>query len=124
LKNIKKQFWFDPETDRLLREYSKRTGINQSNIVRMLIRGYQPREKPDERFYNCMRQLYGISNNLNQIAVIANKTGKYDSIWLIDEITKINKLTVDLEQHFLRPVYEPLIRKGSDNLYGTNQQRL
>ena len=104
MKNIKKQFWFDPETDGLLRDYSKHTGINQSNIVRMLIRGYQPREKPDERFYNCMRQLYGISNNLNQIAVIANKTGKYDSIWLIDEITKINKLTVDLEQHFLRPV--------------------
>ena len=97
---------------------------NMSAFIRkMAIDGYIVKlDLPELR--ELVRLLRSYSNNLNQIAVIANKTGKYDSIWLIDEITKINKLTVDLEQHFLRPVYEPLIRKGSDNLYGTNQQRL
>ena len=67
MKKKKKQFWFDEETDQMLKDYSKRTGINQSQIVRMLIRGYQPKEKPDVQFYAYMRQLYGISNNLNQL---------------------------------------------------------
>ena len=41
----------------------------------MLIRDYEPREKPDKRFYVAMQEMYAIGNNLNQLAAKANSLG-------------------------------------------------
>ena len=113
MKKKKKQFWFDEETDQMLKDYSKRTGINQSQIVRMLIRGYQPKEKPDVQFYAYMRQLYGISNNLKQLATIANKYKTIDSSRLTTAIEEINGFMLEIERHFLVPEEEnPFERKN------------
>lgn len=113
MKKIKKQFWFDEETDLMLKDYSKRTGINQSQIVRMLIRGYRPKEKPDNQFYTYMRQLYGISNNLNQLATIANKYKTIDSSRLVNAIEAMERFTLEIERHFLVPESDnPFIRKN------------
>ena len=101
MKKIKKQFWFDEETDQKLKDYSRRTGINQSQIVRMLIRGYRPKEKPDNQFYTCMRQLYRISNNLNQLATIANKYKTIDSSRLANAIEDVKRCTLEIEHQFL-----------------------
>ncbi len=112
MKNIKKQFWFDEETDQKLKDYSRRTGINQSQIVRMLIRGYRPKEKPDNQFYTYMRQLYGISNNLNQLATIANKYKTIDSSRLANAIEDVNHFTLEIEHLFLASEKEnPFERK-------------
>ena len=42
----------------------------------MLLIGYEPREKPDERFYDVMRELSAIGNNINQLAHQANARGE------------------------------------------------
>ncbi len=39
---------------------------------------YEPREKPDQRFYEAMHQLYAIGNNINQIVRRANSLGFAD----------------------------------------------
>ena len=38
----------------------------------MLLNNYEPKEKPDGRFYEAMRQLSAIGNNINQIAHTVN----------------------------------------------------
>lgn len=48
----------------------------------MLLRGYEPREKPDERFYDVMRELSAIGNNINQLAAKANTLGFADATQL------------------------------------------
>ena len=44
-----------------------------------MIMGSCPKERPDNRYFIVMRQLIGISNNLNQIAKKANTLGFIDA---------------------------------------------
>ena len=52
--------------------------MTEAALIRLLIRGYEPREKPDERFYDAMRELSAIGNNINQLAIKANALGFVD----------------------------------------------
>ena len=46
--------------------------LNESALVRLLMKGYEPKEKPDECFFEAMRELSSIGNNINQLARKAN----------------------------------------------------
>ena len=48
------------------------TCLNESSLIRLLMKGYAPKEKPDERFFEAMRELSAIGNNINQIARSVN----------------------------------------------------
>lgn len=50
-RTIKKQVWLSPQEDAELKRKVRLTGLTKAALVRMLIRDYEPREKPDERFY-------------------------------------------------------------------------
>ena len=100
---IKKQFWFTPEEEAEFRRKVALTGLPQSSIIRMLIKGYEPREKPDERFYDVMRELSAIGNNINQLAVKANTLGFVDAPQLKKEAERWHKFQADVERTFLRP---------------------
>lgn len=72
MKRIKKQFWLSEKENADFMKKVELSGLSQSALLRILIKGYEPREKPDDRFYDLMRQFYAMSNNLNQIAIKAN----------------------------------------------------
>jgi len=42
----------------------KKTGLSREAYIRSLLLGYAPKEKPDARFYEVMRELSAIGNNL------------------------------------------------------------
>ena len=71
-KNIKKQIWIDAKEDELLKKKSKQSGLSESEFVRSLIKGYRIKQQPTEEIKSFQRELYGIANNINQIARIAN----------------------------------------------------
>ena len=100
---IKKQFWFTPEEETEFRRKVALTGLPQSSVIRMLIKGYEPREKPDERFYDVMRELSAIGNNINQLAAKANTLGFVDAPQLKKEAERWHKFQADVERTFLRP---------------------
>ena len=79
MKRIKKQFWLSEKENADFMKKVELSGLSQSAVLRILIKGYEPREKPDDRFYDLMRQFYAMSNNLNQIAIKANSLGFVDS---------------------------------------------
>ena len=71
-QRIKKQFWFSPQEAKELKRKAKLCGITETAVIRILLRGYEPREKPDAIFYDTMRELSAIGNNINQLAAKAN----------------------------------------------------
>ena len=102
-KRIKKQFWLSPKDAEELKRKAELAGLTETAVVRLLIRGYEPREKPDERFYDAMRELSAIGNNINQLAIKANALGFVDSQMLKNEALRWHKFQAAIEREFLRP---------------------
>lgn len=103
-KRIKKQYWLSPEDNAELRRKVQLAGIPESSVIRILIRGYEPREKPDDRFYNVMRELNAIGNNINQLVAKANALGFVDVPMLKNEMEKWAKFQLVVEREFLAPI--------------------
>ena len=61
------------------------------------------KEKPDDRFYDVMRELSSIGNNINQLAAKANTLGFIDAPMLKNEAAKWNKFQSEIERTYLRP---------------------
>ena len=102
-KRIKKQFWLSPKDAEELKRKAELAGLTETAVVRLLIRGYEPREKPDGRFYDAMRNLSAIGNNINQLAAKANTLGFVDAPQLKKEAERWHKFQADVERTFLRP---------------------
>ena len=64
-----------PEELANLEQAAALSGMNRSNYLRMLIRGYLPRQTPPEPFQEAMRQLREISGSMAQIAYTAQAQG-------------------------------------------------
>lgn len=102
-KRIKKQYWLSPEDNAELKRKVKLAAISETAVIRILIRGYEPREKPDDRFYNAMRELNAIGNNINQLVAKANALGFVDAPMLKNEALRWHRFQADIEATFLRP---------------------
>ena len=87
-KTIKKQFWITPEDDEILKLKCEKACLSEAALMRYLIIGYEPREKPDERFYKSMNDLSAIGRNIN----------------LAEELNKLKALRTKIEMLYLRPV--------------------
>lgn len=86
-----------------LKRKAKLCRITQSSLIRILLNGYEPRQAPDERFYEAMRQLSAIGNNLNQLARKANSFGLLDGAEFKRQAEKLWSLQNEIEKEFLRP---------------------
>ena len=84
-QRIKNSSGFPPQDARELKRKAKLCGITETAVIRILLHGYEPKEKPDARFYEAMRQLSAIGNNINQLAVKANTLGFIDAPMLKTE---------------------------------------
>ena len=86
-----------------LKRKAKMCRITQSALVRILINGYEPRQAPGERFYEAMRQLSAVGNNLNQLARKANSLGFFDRAEYKRQAEALWRLENEIEKEFLRP---------------------
>ena len=88
-RRIKKQIWLNDEEEYIMKCKSQAVGMNASDYIRHLIVGYKPKEKPSEQFYEEIKNIRNIGNNINQIARIANAKGVIDVPHLKKEIDKV-----------------------------------
>ena len=100
-RNIKKQIWLDTKEDELLKRKSKEAGLSEAEFIRSLIKGYRIKAQPTEEIKNFQRELYGIANNINQIARIANS--KYSVSH--DNHEYISKTLADFILRFEKKIY-------------------
>ncbi len=56
----------------------KRSGLSREAYLRHLVNGLEPQDAPPPDYYAMMRELHGIGNNLNQIAVKAHTLNVLD----------------------------------------------
>lgn len=103
-KGIKKQFWLSEKDAADLKQKAQRCGVTETSVIRQLLHGYEPREKPDERFYEAMREMYAIGNNLNQLTAKAHKLGFIDTPMLRELSRAFARFQLKIEQNFLLPV--------------------
>ena len=102
-RTVKKQFWFSKVEAQDLQKKAKKACLTEAALIRLLIRGYEPREKPDERFYDAMRELSAIGNNINQLAIKANALGFVDTPMLREEARKWHEFQIDIRKRYLLP---------------------
>lgn len=86
-----------------LKRKAKMCGMTQSALIRVLLKGYEPREKPDDRFFDVMRQMCAVGNSLNQIARKANSLGLLDATEYKRQVEKFNQFQNQVEKDFLSP---------------------
>lgn len=102
-RNIQKIVRFSRDEAQNLQKKAKKACLSEAGLIRLLLRGYEPREKPDERFYDVMRELSSIGNNINQLVVKANALGFVDAPQLKKEAERWHKFQADIERTYLRP---------------------
>lgn len=102
-RNIQKIVRFSRDEAQDLQKKAKKACLSEAGLIRLLLRGYEPREKPDERFYDVMRELSSIGNNINQLAAQANSLSFVDAQKLQKEAERWHKFQADVERQFLRP---------------------
>jgi predicted DNA-binding protein len=92
----------DVEKSRLDRKAAK-AKLTKSAYLRHLIDGVTPKEEPPHDYYQMMRQLYAIGNNLNQLTHTANATGQIDDGAIKDTLTKVRSAIVDITNKIVTP---------------------
>lgn len=102
-RTIKKQFWFNREEAQDLQKKAKRACLSEAALVRLLIRGYEPRERPDDRFYQAMEQVSEMGKQVELLAVRMKAQGNVDAAALEKESKRWHRFQADIEQEFLRP---------------------
>lgn len=86
-----------------LQKKAKKACLSEAGLIRLLLKGYEPREKPDADFYETMKELSAIGKNINQLAVKANALGFVDAPQLKKESERWHKFQADMERTYLRP---------------------
>lgn len=102
-RTVKKQFRFSRDETQDLQKKAKKTCLSEATLVRLLVRGYEPKERPDERFYDVMRQLSPIGNNINQLAAQTHSLSFVDAQKHQKETERWHKFQADMERQFLCP---------------------
>lgn len=100
-RNIKKQIWLDTKEDELLKKKSKEAGLTESEFIRSLIKGYRIKAQPTEEIKFFQKDLYGIANNINQIARVANSRYSVSH----DNYEYISKTLANFILKFERKIY-------------------
>ena len=93
-RNIPIRVWLSKSENAELSRKAKITGLPKSTVIRLLLNNYEPKEKPDTRFYEAMRQLSAIGNNINQIARsvnagIAKPEDAKRGLYLLDQVYEL-----------------------------------
>ena len=102
-RNIQKIVRFNRKEAQDLAAKAMKASLSEAGLIRLLIRGYESIQKPDDRFYDVMRELSSIGNNINQLAAKANTLGFIDAPMLKNEAAKWNKFQSEIERTYLRP---------------------
>ena len=71
-RTIKQQIYLNAQEKNLLKQKSKKAGMNESEFLRSCIKGYKIKEQPTEEIKTFQREISSIANNINQIARAVN----------------------------------------------------
>ena len=97
-RNVGKFIYLNELEAKDLAAKAKRTSLNESALIRMLIRGFSPKEKPDEQFYAVMQELSAIANAINFLP-----QNSADPSEIKREAERWNAFRMEIKRRFLEP---------------------
>ena len=100
-RNKKKQFWFSEEECKILAINSTKAGLTESEYIRELLLGYKLKEKPDDRFYENIKVIRSIANNMNQLAKKAHSLGFIDELEYKRNADRVVNFIEELKDKYL-----------------------
>lgn len=86
-----------------LNQMTLECGMKRESYIRSLILNVIPQPKPTEDFYEMIVQLRRIGTNLNQIALVANRTGSIDILRYKKDIESLNQSILEIRKKVLLP---------------------
>ena len=108
-RNCRVQVRLDNKEYQAFMKRVKKTGLSQEVYLRHLISGLVPQEAPPSEYFDFMKELYRVGNNLNQVAQKAHVLNvidvqRYDKA-VSPKLTKAG--TLKLVQDITRAVILP-----------------
>lgn len=100
-RNKKKQFWFSEEECKILAINSTKAGLTESEYIREILLGYKLKEKPDDRFYENIKVIRSIANNMNQLAKKAHSLGFIDELEYKRNADRVVNFIEELKDKYL-----------------------
>lgn len=79
------------------------TGLTKSSFIRLLIKGYIPKPKPDEEFYVLLCKLYAVCNDINQLTAKAHTLNFIDAPMLKEIKNEHQEILNEIQQKYLKP---------------------
>lgn len=75
-----------------LKQLSVESGLNMESLIRLRIDNYKINPRPDAAYLRVIQAISPLGNNLNQIAHLANRTGKITDVQLEQTLTIMEKV--------------------------------
>lgn len=97
------RFWLHENELHALDKRVQKSGLTRSAYLRFLIQNLVPQDLPPPDYHRMMRQLFGISNNLNQLAVKAHALGMLDTKQYEENVTDLNRAILEIKQAVTLP---------------------
>jgi hypothetical protein len=107
-KDVDKHFRFTKDESEELKRKAEIAGLSESALVRLLVKGYVPKPKPDKELYDALRMLSSISNNINQLTAKANTLNFID----VPSLNKLQKKTICLYDS----IFEKYLKSDKDDV--------
>jgi len=102
-RTIRKYYTLNRKEAEDLKKKARKACRSEAGLVRELVRGYQPREKPGDEFYEAMREITKMADNLQNILNMTRGMSVEENKLLSDEIMRWRKFQADIERRFLTP---------------------
>lgn len=96
-------FWMTYDEYYKLRDRAEKVGLTISDLIRELVNGFEPREKPPEQFYDSIKQIRAVGNSLNQLARRANALGFIDELQYKKNFEQVNQFIIEIKKEYLLP---------------------
>lgn len=84
-------------------KHVEQCGLTKQSYLLLLIKNKVPQPRPSENFQEVIIQLRKIGTNINQIAMIANKTGSIDGLKINQALDELNHQILEIRKQVFLP---------------------
>lgn len=102
-RNIEIKVRLNRKEAELLNKHVKKSRLSREAYLRHLINGLVPQDAPPPAYFDFMRELHSIGNNLNQIAQKAHVLGVIDERRYDEEMKKFDRLVREITKAVILP---------------------
>ena len=107
-RNIEKHILMNKAEAQDLQKKAKRACLSEGGLIRLLLKGYEPRERPDDRFFQAINSLNEMIHTAQKLLERSYQLGVVDKDTVEREIKRWVYFISNIESEFLRPEKSPI----------------